>query len=208
MKIAIFGASGGIGSECLRQALAQGHEARAFVRDPARLAPQHDSDRLSVVTGDLSAPADVEAAMRGCDAAICALGSRSLGATKVRREGTAAIIDAMAKCGVRRLFIISAMGVGESWPSLSPFNRFFFAFFLKAAREDHESQESLVKASGLDWTIVRPSALVDGPGTGDYQIGELIRAATSKIPRADVAHFILRDLAEKKWIGKAVTITN
>ena len=71
-----------------------------------------------------------------------------------------------------------------------------------------DRRDRVAKKSGLDWTIVRPSALVDGPGTGVYQIGELIRATTSKIKRADVAHFILRDLAERKWIGKAVTITN
>ena len=206
MRIAIFGATGGIGTECLRQALEQGHEVRAFVRDPARLVRRHD--RLAILGGNLSVPVDVEAALSGCDAVICALGSRSLSATKVRREGTAAIIGGMAKCGVRRLFVISAMGVGESWHSLSRFNRFFFAVFLKAAREDHEAQERIVKASALDWTIVRPSALVDEPGTGDYHIGESIRATTSKIPRADVAHFILSDLTERKWIGKAVTITN
>ena len=122
MKLAIFGATGGIGSQILMQALELGHEVRAFARDPARLVPRNG--RLSVLSGGLSLPADVEGALRGCDAAVCALGSLSLGATRVRREGTAAIVGAMAKCGVPRLFVVSAMGVGESWSSLSLFRRY------------------------------------------------------------------------------------
>jgi len=100
------------------------------------------------------------------------------------------------------------MGISTSWNSLSFVNKLFFATMLRHARTDHEAQESAVKASGLDWTIVRPSGLVNTPGTGVYLVGENIRAKTSKIPRADVADLMLNTLAEGSLLRQAVTITN
>jgi putative NADH-flavin reductase len=100
------------------------------------------------------------------------------------------------------------MGVGESWHTLSPFNKFFLATVLKSSRDDHESQEAAVKESGLDWTIVRPSGLTDTPRTGTYQVGENILAETSRIARADVADLILKEVGQNTLIRKAVTISN
>lgn len=79
---------------------------------------------------------------------------------------------------------------------------------LKSSREDHEAQEVVVKESGLDWTIVRPSGLTDEPRTGVYEFGENILAKTSKIARADVADLILKELGQNELVQKAVTITN
>ena len=101
----------------------------------------------------------VERSIQGQDAVICALGARDLKATMIRTEGTVNIIGAMKKGDVRRLFAVSAMGVGESWNDLSMFNKLLFAVFMKSTRKDHEAQEAAVKESGLDWTIIRPSGL-------------------------------------------------
>jgi uncharacterized protein YbjT (DUF2867 family) len=106
------------------------------------------------------------------------------------------------------MMVVSAMGTGDSWNRLSLVNKFFYTTLLKSSREDHESQEIAVKESGLDWTIIRPSGLTDTPRTGVYEVGEDIPADTSRIARADVADFILKELEENKLIGKAVTITN
>ncbi len=95
-----------------------------------------------------------------------------------------------------------------SWNSLSLFSGLLFAAFLGGARADHEAQEAAVTSSGLDWTIVRPSGLVDSPGTGVYGVGEGVRVKASRIPRADVATLILDELAGGMLVGKAVTITN
>ncbi|MBI5294693.1 MAG: SDR family oxidoreductase [Chloroflexi bacterium] len=205
MKVTIFGATGGTGAELVKQALEGGHTVAAFVRNPGTLAEQ---DRLQIVTGDIHNPADVEQAVQGQEAVICALGARDLKKTMIRTEGTRSIISAMKKGGGRRLIVVSAMGVGESWDSLSLVNKAFFAILLKSTREDHEAQEAAVKASGLDWTIIRPSGLVNTPRTGVYNVGENIRAKTSQIPRADVADLILNELEKRALIGKAVTITN
>lgn len=207
MKLTVFGATGKTGIELITQALEKGHAVTAFVRDPSRLAIEDKG--LTLVTGDVFDPASVTQAVQGQDAVICALGAGSdLKKTTVRTTGTINIISAMQKNNVKRLLVVTAMGVGESWDTLSSFNKFFFATLLKSARKDHEAQEAAIKESGLDWTIVRSSGLTDTPRTGAYDVGENITAATSKIARADVADLLLKEVEENALIGKAVTITN
>lgn len=205
MNVAVFGATGGTGRELVKQALERGHTVAAFVRDPAPLAS--GGDGLTVVTGDVYDGAAVARCVQGQDAVVCALGARHLKSTMIRATGTATIIAAMRLEGVRRLIVVSAMGIGASWHTLSPLNKLVLATLLRSTRADHEAQEEAVMNSGLDWTIVRPSGLVDTPGTGVYGVGEGIRATTAKIPRADVASMILDELAARKLVGKAVTIT-
>jgi putative NADH-flavin reductase len=206
MKLVLFGANGKSGLEILKQALAKGDLVTAFVRDPSRLEGEHEN--LKVIQGDIFDAASVGRAIQGQDAVVCALGSSELKKTTVRADGTKNIIQGMKEHQVKRLVIISAMGVGESWDTLSAVNKLFFATVLKSSREDHEAQEAAVKESGLDWTIIRPSGLVDTPWTGVYDAGENIPAKTSRIARADVADLILKELEQNTRIGKAVTISN
>lgn len=207
MKLIIFGATGSTGVEVIKQALEQGHEVTPFVRDPAGLTVKDDS--LNIITGDVFDAESVTSAIEGQDAVICVLGAgQSLGKTTVRTTGTINIISAMQKHSIKRLFVVTAMGIGDSWNTLSMFNKLFFATLLKSAREDHETQESAVKESELDWTIIRPSGLTDEPRTGVYDVGVNIRAKTSRIARADIADLIIKELEENKLIHQAVTITN
>jgi len=206
MKLAIFGSTGKTGIEIVRQALEKGHIVTAFVRDPDRM--QIVDDRLQLVVGDVFDSESVTRAVAGQDAVICSLGARDLKKTTVRTTGTINMIAGMKAGGITRLVVVTAMGIGESWKTLSAVNKLFFAAVLKNTRVDHESQEAAVKESGLDWTIIRPSGLTDTPHTGSYQAGEMITAKTSQIPRADVADLILKVLEDDSFIGKAVTITN
>lgn len=207
MKIVVFGATGKTGIELVKQALEQGHVVTAFVRDPARLAIENEN--LTFVGGDVFDPVSVAQAIKDQDAVVCVLGAGSdLKKTTVRTTGTINIISSMQTNNVKRIMVVTAMGVGESWDDLSLFNKFFFATLLKSSRDDHETQEVAVKESGLDWTIIRPSGLTDTPRTGVYEVGEKIPATTSKIARADVADLIIKELEQNVLIGKAVTITN
>ncbi len=206
MKVVVFGATGKTGKEIVKQSLAQGYEVTAFVRDPSKMTLEHGD--LKLMTGDVCEFAAVTQAIQGQDAAICALGTSELGKTTVRSEGTANIVRAMKEDHVKRLVVVSAMGVAESWSMLSFVNKLFFATLLRNARRDHEEQEVVVKESGLDWTIIRPSGLTDSPITESYSIGESIQAKTSRIARADVAHAIIKEVHDNTFAHKAVTITN
>lgn len=212
MKAVVFGATGKTGTEIVNQALAKNHEVTAFARDPSRLTLEHETesveDRLRLMSGDVFDISAVKHAVKGQEAVICSLGSNSLGKTTVRGEGTANIIKAMEDEHVDRLLVVSAMGTGESWSSLSLTNKFFYATLLRSSRQDHEEQETMVKRSNLDWTILRPSGLTDGAMTGTYTIGKNIKGESSRIARADVAQAIIKELDEKAFVRTAVTITN
>ena len=207
MKIAIFGASGKTGIELVRQALDHGHEVTVMVRNPDRL-PSF-SKEIKVLTGDFSHKDTVAATIKGQDAVICTLGSRELYKNSgLRTLGTRAIIEVMEKEGVKRLLVMSSMGIGESWNNLPLFTKALFKLFMPAAREDHEAQELAVKASALDWTIIRPSGLTDVPNVSAYEYGKEISPKTSRISRANVADLILKVMESNTHIHEAITISN
>ena len=206
MKLVVFGATGKTGKEIVKQSLAQGCEVTAFVRDPSKMTLEHGD--LKVIKGDIFEFTAVTQAIQGQDAVICSLGTSELGKTTVRSEGTANITKAMKENHVNRLVVVSAMGVAESWSTLSIVNKLFFATLLRSSRQDHEEQEFVVKESDLDWTIIRPSGLTDTPQTESYAIGENIIGKTSKIARADVAHAIIKEIHDNTFVHRAVTITN
>jgi putative NADH-flavin reductase len=206
MKIVVFGATGSVGRLIVEQALEQGHIVTAFVRDPAKLGIEQTN--LRIVQGDALDPAAVEAAVRGQDAVVCALGAGAKGG--IRAEGTRNIVRAMDKAGVRRLVCQSSLGVGESRENLNFFwKHIMFGLLLRRAYADHVSQENQVMRSGLDWTIVRPGAFTDGPRTGRYRHGfsATDKAITHKVSRADVAEFMLKQLSDASYLRKTPALS-
>ncbi len=201
MKLVIFGATGGTGRELLQQALAGGHEVTACVRSPDKLGEVEQAG-LRVLRGDVLVPADVENAVAGQDAVFSAIGAGA-GRTSLRADGTRNIVEAMEKGGVRRLVCLSSLGVGDSSSNLSAFTKYVvIAVFLRHAFADHERQEAIVRQSALDWIIVRPPHLTNGPRTGTYRHG--FRATDTgiegKVSRADVADFMLRQLTDDTYL--------
>jgi putative NADH-flavin reductase len=207
MKLAIFGATGKTGIELVKQALDHGHEVTVMVRDPNRLPTFSKS--LAVFTGDLSQQETVRSTIEGQDAVVCTLGSRELYKNSgLRTRGTRAIIEAMDEVGVKRLVVMSSMGIGESWNNLSLFSKALFKLVMPAAREDHEAQELAIKSSTLDWTIIRPSGLTDDPGVSKYEFGKDLTPKTSRISRANVADLILKVIESNTHVHEAITISN
>jgi putative NADH-flavin reductase len=207
MKIAIFGATGKTGIELIKQALDHGHEVTVMVRDTKRLPTF--SKQITVFTGDFNNRDAVQSTIKGQDAVICTLGSRELYKNSgLRAFGTRTIIEAMNELGIKRLVVMSSMGIGESWQNLSFFAKALFKIVMPAAREDHEAQELAVKSSSLDWTIIRPSGLTDIPNVSTYEFGKNITAKTSRISRANVADLMLKVIESNTHIQEAITITN
>lgn len=203
MKLVIFGATGSVGAKVVEQALEQGHQVTAFARTPAKLDIQHRN--LTLFQGDVANLSSAEQAIQNQDAVVCVLGSgKNLNST-VRSEGTKQIIRAMEQTGVRRLICQSTLGAGDSWGNLDFYWKYvMFGFILRKVFADHQLQERYVKQSHLDWTIVRPSAFIDGPRTGSYRHGfsGSDKTSTLKIARADVADFLLKQLGSDAYLGK------
>lgn len=208
MKVVVIGATGTIGSLAVKQMLAAGHDVTAFSRNPAKL--ELDSPRLTRMAGDVQKQSDVDNAVLNHDAVVITLGNKSL-TSPIRSEGTLNVIRAMQKAGVSRLVCQSTLGARESWSNLNFFwKRIMFGGLLRVVFRDHELQERLVEASGLDWTIVRPGAFTDGPATGTFKeaFPPSMRGLKLKITRSDIADFLTHQLTDLSYAGRAVAISN
>ena len=206
MKLAIFGATGSVGIHLVNQALEASHEVTVFVRDPARLGVEHP--KLRIVQGDvLHDHKKIREAVTGQDAVLVTLGAGLKG--RIRSEGTRNVIVAMKKQGVDRLICQSTLGAGESVSNLNLKWWFLFRVPLRMAMADHEQQEHWVRESNLSWTIVRPSAFTDDPLSGDYKFGfpSSQRDLKLTVSRADVAHFMLRQLHDEKFTQQEVSLS-
>lgn len=209
MKIIVFGASGSVGRAIVKQGLESGFEITAFVRNPDQLLWDAHPN-LRVFKGDVLQIQDIEQALTGQDAVLCALGDGNVG--KIRGIGTSNIIKGMHQTGIQRLICQSTIGAGDSYKNLNfLWKHLMFGFLLKRVLPDHNAQEKYIYQSGLDYTIVRPSALKDGPRSETYHAildGTPNKKLSLRINRVDVADFMLNQVFDPAFIKSAVQITN
>jgi putative NADH-flavin reductase len=221
MKLTIIAATGGIGSQLLSQAVAAGHDVTAVVRNPRRVP---DLPPVRVVEHDFGAvdPAALAAAIGGADAVLSGLGARSAAEAGVASRGTRALIQAMQETKVRRIVVVSAASVGTvpspgrpDPPRHNPGDGFFMRHLAgplaKAAFRAHYVDLALmeddIRESGLDWTIVRPPRLLNGPRRRAYRTAyeQNVRAGMF-IARADVADHMLDVLDHPETVHRITGI--
>ena len=167
MNLLIFGSTGGTGRELVIQGLDQGHRVTAYARDPSKIEDMQHSG-LTVFRGDVLDATAVASAVAGNEGILVTIGAGAA-RTTLREEGTRNIVESMQETGLERLVSLSSLGVGDSRSNLPFFTKYIIvAIFLRHAFADHERQEAVVRQSSLDWTIVRPPHLKDGPRTGVY----------------------------------------
>jgi len=224
MKVTIFAATGGIGRQALEQAIAAGHDVTAVVRNPENLP----ATPARIVTADLAdaEPAALSSAVAGADAVLSCLGSVSGADAEagIVRHGTLAITAAMRASGVRRIIVVSAAPVGTvpsparpEPPRYDPGDGFLLRHLLvpvlkaalRASYADLARMEDVLRDSDLDWTVVRPPRLTGKPLTGTYRMAydQNLRHGMS-ISRADVAHVMLRVLAEPQTFRRTVSVAS
>ena len=207
LKVLIIGATGGTGQQLVAQALQAGCDVTAFARNISRISVQHE--RLRCVAGDATAAwSSLDEAMRGQDAAISAIGvGASLQAGDLIQRAVPAMLSAMRAHRVRRLIFTSAIGVGDAFHDAPLFSRIMIRLLLRDIYADKAIGDALVEESGLDWTIVQPAQLTNGPLTGTCRAGENLKwSGIPTISRADVAHFMLGELKQSAYIGKTVRL--
>ncbi|MFI7011708.1 NAD(P)-dependent oxidoreductase [Streptomyces sp. NPDC050145] len=208
MKLTVFGATGGVGQEIVRQALAAGHEVTAVVRDPARFTVT--GDRLEVFRADLRDPEALRPAVAGRDAVLSGLGARRKADAGVAARLTRAVLAAMEAEGTRRLVVVSAGPVGPQ-PADSPLSdriaMKIVGSVLKDVYVDLAAMEAELAASATDWTSVRPPRLQDKPVTGAYRtvIGGFPRSGRF-LGRADVAHAMLAAVDDAATVKQGVGV--
>jgi putative NADH-flavin reductase len=208
MKLTVFGATGGIGQEIVRQALASGHAVTAVVRDPGRLSV--GGADLEVFRADLTDPEAVRAAVTGRDAVLSGLGARSRKDAGVATRLTRTVLGAMEAEGVRRLLVVSAGPVGpdpEGAGLLDRTARGLISALLKDVYADLREMEAELARSTTDWTSVRPPRLQNKPVTGSYRttVGGF-PAKGRFIARADVAHAMLAMIDDSGTVKQGVGV--
>jgi len=206
-KILVLGATGGTGQEVVSQALQLGHEVTAFARRPERLT--HRSERLRLAAGDVTANGALSQAIQGQDVVISALGvGMSFRSGGLMARGIPRIVQEMERHAVTRLIFTSAFGVGETWRDVPLLPRIFARTLLHDLYADKERGEKTVRQSRLEWTLVYPVALTNGPRTGRYRVGErLTLRGIPKISRADLAEFLLAQVEDRSYLRKGVLIS-
>jgi putative NADH-flavin reductase len=207
MNVIVFGASGRTGRLVVEQALEKGHTVTAFVRNPTAFSEDagliRAHPKLRVVAGDALDAGAVAEAIAGHQAVVCAIGPRSKQNGGVCETSTQNIIAGMKRHDVARLLCVT---------SSSDFQGFLFEqvmkpVFLRRAYEDKERQEAQIFKSGLEWTIVRPGILRDGPRSGRYRLAVgVMPKAGWRVTRADLAEFIVRELKRADYVHQAITI--
>jgi putative NADH-flavin reductase len=200
MKIALIGATGGTGRAFIDQAVAGGHSVTALARNPSKL--QAVAHKIQVVQADAREPESLRKALSGpLDAVVCIVGASGL--LEARRvtdlySTTAKNLEwAMNEVGLTRLLLVSSSGVepqeNDNWFYVNVLKR----FFLQPMYDDMLRMESQVRASKLDYTIVRPPYLTSGSVTGKYRVSTSGNFKDDKtLTREDLAHFLLLAVSE------------
>ncbi|AVH57098.1 MULTISPECIES: NAD(P)-dependent oxidoreductase [Streptomyces] len=208
MKLTVFGATGGIGQEIVRQALAAGHQVTAVVRDPARLTVTGAG--LEVFRADLTDPEALPPAVAGRDAVLSGLGARGRKDAGVAARLTRSVLAAMEAEGTRRLLVVSAAPVGpapEGDTAIDRATRGLVSRLLKDIYADLKAMEDELARSATDWTVVRPPRLQNKPVTGSYRT--VVGGFPLKgrfIGRADVAHAMLAMIDDPGTVKQGVGV--
>jgi uncharacterized protein YbjT (DUF2867 family) len=215
MNIIVFGSTGGTGLATMRALTASGHKVTAFAREPSKLP---DMPSVTTAQGDVMNPADVNGAVPGHDLVIVSLGNSQnpfammLGARRttpadVCEIGTRNIIAAMQAAGIIRLLVVTAFGIGDTRERLPFAFKLFYRTVLREHMADKERQEALVKASALDWTLIQPVGLTDGPATNNWLADRTGQIRRQQISRADVAAFLVSLVGDEHYSRATVSLS-
>lgn len=205
MKIIVFGATGGVGQSVVNQAVESGFEVTAFVRTPEKLKTTHE--KLTVIKGDAFNQEEVSAAIAGHDAVISCLGSsQGMKKSTELQDMVKNIVAGMQEHGVKRIVYTASAGIYNELPGIS--GKLMMGM-LKNALTDHRAATDWIESHGLNYTIVRPMGLTNGPFSGQYrEAAEGVPEKAKSISRADVAHFIIKSLNDPQYENTSIGIAS
>jgi len=207
-RILVLGATGGMGRLIVRQARARGHDVHALVRSPDKAA---GLEGASISVADARDERALRRALQGRDAVVSALGTpvSPWRDVTVLSSATRSLVAAMQAEGVRRLVCVTGMGAGDSAGHGGfVFDRLILPLLLRKVYADKDRQETLVRESGLDWVLVRPSVLNDkAPGPAVRALTDLSGFHGGTIARADAAAFVLDQVEGNAWLHRSPLIS-
>jgi putative NADH-flavin reductase len=215
MNIAIFGASGATGKLLTSRCLAAGYNVTALVRTPGTFRrPAGSPNSLRVIEGSAFDASAVSQTIEGADVVLSALGARSLKKEDVLERAVPLIASAMQQTGVRRIIVLGSAGALptslDRWPAWRRWfaQKILYNTLLKWPVASQISQWKDLSNSDLDWTMVMPPMLTNAPARGTYRVdGDALPRNGSRISRADVADFMMQQIANPQWIRKGAYLS-
>jgi uncharacterized protein YbjT (DUF2867 family) len=208
LKVLVLGATGGTGRLIVQQALARGYEVSALVRSPEKAKSLKGA---KLIIGDVRDEKALREALKGQDAVVSALGTPASPFREVTLLSTVtrSLVSAMTAERVSRLVCITGIGAGDSAGHGGfLFDNVIFPLLLRKVYADKNRQEAIVRDSGLDWVVVRPSVLNDKPGRDQVRaLTDLSSFHGGTISRADVANFVLDQVRADTWLHRSPLIT-
>jgi putative NADH-flavin reductase len=208
MKILIIGATRGIGKALLETALKRTFEVTVLARKPEKRILSHP--QLRVVKGDALVAESIEAAANRQDAVCSCIGVPiTFKPVDLFSKAAHNILAAVKKNPGQKYIAVTGIGAGDSKGHGGfLYDKIFKPLLLKTIYADKDREEEIIKASGVDWMIVRPAGLTNGPLTGKYHVHNDLKGVTShRISRLDVADFILKQLENPTQFGKTPLLT-
>ena len=210
MRILVIGATGGTGREIVREALSRGYQVNALALSAADATPLLPG--ADIIQGDALDGQAVAKALAGCDSVISALGTKLalLHKETLLSTATRVLIGEMHKKAIKRLLCITGIGAGDSRGHGGfLYDHIAQPLLLSSTYKDKDRQEDEIRKSGLDWTIFRPTNLTDDPATGNIRaLTDLTGFHGGSIARADVAHFLITELEDRRWACQSPVITS
>ena len=208
MKIAVIGASAGIGLETVKRALVRNHEVVAL----ARSVVQHpENPLLSSINGDALNKNNLTRAIEGADAVIVTLGTRkNMDQTTLFSDFAKLLLEVQKESKSKAThLIVTGFGTGESANFVGWFVKLFLKYFLKDVYADKAKMEELISSSDLNWLIVRPGRLLDKPRTEKYRIETRLYEGINigAINRSDVADYLVKQAEQPTDILKFAAIS-
>lgn len=208
VKILVIGATGGTGRLIVSQAVALGHEVTALVRSPEK---GRELAGAKLIIGDARDEATLRKAVQGQHVVISALGTPVSPFREVTLLSTAtqALVNAMKAENVARLICITGIGAGDS-AGHGGFllDHVILPLLLRKVYADKNRQENIIRNSGLDWVLVRPTVLNNKPGRNTVRtLTNLSDFNGGTISREDVAKFSLDQVHTDTWLRHSPLIT-
>lgn len=207
-RILVLGATGGTGRLIVREAVARGYDVTVLVRSAEKA---RDLEGAKLIVGDARDEKALRQALKGRDAVISALGTPVSPFREVTllSSATRALVSAMKAEHVSRLVSITGIGAGDSVGHGGfVFDNLIFPLLLRKVYADKNRQEAIVRDSGLDWVLVRPSVLNDKPRRDTIRaLTDLSSFHGGTISRADVARFVLDQVRDHSWVHRSPLIT-
>ena len=209
MKIIVFGATGDVGKELVKQALYNGDNVKAFGRNVFTEGLPED-DKLELVQGALFDEGEVLKAIKGCDVVVSAIGGAYDGTDKTRSLGMKNIVKQMEKAGIKRIVALGGMGVLDSEDGKMIMEEENFPVEFYPVSQEHKKALDFLSNSTLSWTFVCPSMIAAGEPTGMFKttVNHLPFPNNSKVSSGDLALFMLKEMSADEYVKQKVGISS